>query len=66
MQTNMKNVGKHYKSDQLVAEEAPLVPLYQLTEARLVADSVQNLSMVIRFRLLQIQFLSATSKGWKK
>lgn len=31
------------KADQLVAEEAPLVPLYQLTEARLVADSVQNL-----------------------
>ena len=30
------------KADQLVAEEA-LVPLYQLTEARLVADSVQNL-----------------------
>lgn len=31
------------KADQLVAEEAPLVPLYQLTEARLVDDSVQNL-----------------------
>ena len=43
MQTNMKNVGKHYKSGSIGCGRSTLVPLYQLTEARLVDDSVQNL-----------------------
>lgn len=33
------------KADKLVAEEAPLVPLYQITEAYLINQQVKNLEM---------------------